>query len=309
MPVLYFHVIFTIPDCLHPIAMANQRLFYNSFFKAAWATISTFARNESNLKTGMTSILHTWGSNMFYHPHLHCIGPGGGVTEKGEWKPFKGCQNKTPFLFPVHALSRVFRAKMLSFLTSALREEHKVISQGIRKKAMETSWVVYSKAPAKGVDQVLEYIGRYAYRVAISNSRIKKISKDGMVTYDYKDYRAGGRHKEMTVSAVDFRHLFSMHILPEKFVRIRHNGLLSPSNRDLIRKIQRQLHSKNTLPLKRTKLSLSQISEARGWDIGLCPCCKCKMEVMEYIEPWTRSYEESGSRSPPTYKQLRLHLV
>ena len=163
----------------------------------------------------MTSILHTWGSNLFYHPHIHCIVTGGGVDKDGVWHSLDGCKGfAKDFLFPVRALSKVFRAKFLAMLTSALKNESECIPQEIRKKCMEKGWVVYSRPPAKGVNQVLEYIGRYAYRVAISNSRIKNYTADGMVTYEWKDYRHNSMHKQNTMHAVEFLHLFSLHILP-----------------------------------------------------------------------------------------------
>jgi hypothetical protein len=299
IPTKYFHVVFTVPDCLHPVAMAHQKEFYNSMFKAAWSTIAKFARSEG-VQPGMTSILHTWGSNMFYHPHLHCIVPGGGLDDTGTWHDFKGSTQKSTFLFPVLALSKVFRAKMLGRLTETLGQEGVVINQDIRKKAMEKPWVVYSRPPAKGVNQVLEYIGRYAYRVAISNSRIKDITPDGMVTYDYKDYRCGGKHKLMTVRATDFLHLFSMHILPPNMVRIRHYGLLSTSNRDKLRSAQTQLHAENVLPKNRKKKTLLQISEEHGWNIGRCSCGETLL-VLRLIP--------SIARSPPCKCCPDIHQI
>ncbi len=247
---------------------------------------------RARLKEGLAKAeLDTWGSNRFYHPHIHCIVTGGGVDKKGVWHHLDGCKGfAKDFLFPVRALSKVFRAKFLSMLTSALKNEKELIPQEIRKKCMGKSWVVYSRPPAKGVNQVLEYIGRYAYRVAISNSRIKNYSPEGMVTYDWKDYRHNFVHKQNTMHAVRFLHLFSMHILPPAFVRIRHYGLLSPSNRDKVRKVQAQLGGK-PVPKMRTKKSYMQICEEKGWEIGLCPHCKCRMRVIEILEP---------SRAPPS---------
>ena len=154
---------------------------------------------------------------------------------------------------------------------------------------MAKGWVVYSRPPAKGVNQVLEYIGRYAYRVAISNSRILDYTSDGMVTYDWKDYKQNGKHKKMNMMAVDFLHLFSLHILPPAFVRIRHFGMLAPSNREKIRKVQVQLGG-TPVPRLRKKKPYLQICEEKGWKIGYCPHCGCKMQIIEILEP---------SRAPP----------
>lgn len=286
--VKYFHVVFTIPDVLHPLAMRHMSLFYSYMFRAAWKTLKAFFEKQG-LQGGMTSILHTWGSNLFYHPHIHCIVTGGGVDENGVWHHLKGCGESKKFLFPVQALSKVFRAKMMAMLTHALKQENVVIPQDVRKTCFSQGWVVFSRPPAKGVSQVLEYIGRYAYRVAISNSRIKDVSADGMVTYDWKDYRNAGRHKTMKMHAVDFLHLFSLHVLPPAFVRIRHYGLLSPSNRDKVRQVQIQLGG-TPVPKERKKKSYMQICEEKGWQIGICPHCRCRMQILEIIEP---------ARAPP----------
>lgn len=293
--VKYFHVVFTIPDCLHRVAMANQALFYNCMFKAAWATLRKFFENKG-LQGGMTSVLHTWGSNLYYHPHIHCIVPGGGVDVDGVWHGLESCK-KSDFLFPVQALSLMFRGKMMSMLTKALAKAGQpAMEQHVRFKCFEKAWVVYSRPPAKGVHQVLEYIGRYAYRVAISNSRIKDVTPDGKVTYDWKDYKHGAVHKDMTVTADNFLHLFSLHILPPGLVRIRHYGLLSPSCRGKLRKAQAQLGA-TPVPKYRTKKPYLQISEEKGWGIGWCKCCGCRMQIVQTFE---------RPRSPP---QTALRLT
>ena len=291
----YFHVVFTIPDCFHPLAMANQAMFYTCMFRTAWATLRKFF-GKQGLQGGMTGILHTWGSNLFYHPHIHCIVTGGGVDRDGIWHPLKGCRGNGNFLFPVHALSKVFRAKMLAALTKELSGTGTLIPQDVRKAAMSKDWVVFSRPPAKGVNQVLEYIGRYAYRVAISNSRIRNVTAQGMVTYDWKDYRNSGKHKEMTMHAKEFLHLFSMHILPPAFVRIRHYGLLSPSNREKVRQVQIQLGG-TPVPKERKKKPYMQICAEKGWNIGICPNCKCPMIIVEVIAP-TRAPPVKSTNSP-----------
>lgn len=288
MPVKYFHVVFTVPACLNSVAMANQRMFYSSMFRAAWRTLDKFFRAKG-LQGGMTAILHTWGSNMSYHPHLHCIVPGGGMGPKGVWHDLDGCKGARQFLFPVQALSPMFRAKLVAMLTKGLKAVGKEIPPGIRKKAFDNAWSVHGKPPAKGVGMVLEYIGRYAYRVAISNSRILNVSPEGMVTYDYKDYRHGAVHKTMTVSAADFLHLLSMHILPSAFVRIRHYGILAPCNREKIRSVQRQLGASTILPERRKKKGWLQICAERRWSVMKCPCCGHDLIIIGTIMP----------RSPP----------
>ena len=289
----YFHVVFTVPDCLHPLAMPNQALFYSTMFRAAWATLRKFFEAQG-LQGGMTAILHTWGSNLHYHPHVHCIVTGGGVDSDGAWHHLKGCKGARDFLFPVQALSKVFRAKFMDMLTRSLKATGESVPQDVRKRCFDKAWVVYSRPPAKGVEQVLEYIGRYAYRVAISNSRILGYTADGMVTYDWKDYRRGGKHGKMTMHAIDFLHLLSLHVLPPAFVRIRHYGLLSPSNRDKLRKAQ-ELLGGTPVPKVRRKKTLAQVCEMTGWDIGVCPCCGCRMDVVEHLDP---------ARAPPLASYL-----
>jgi hypothetical protein len=294
LPVKYFHVVFTLPACLHPVAMAHQSIFYDCMFKAAWATIKAFAEDEG-LLTGMTSILHTWGSNLFYHPHIHCIVPGGGIDKRSVWHHLKGCKH-SEFLFPVAAMSSKFRGRFMSLLTRRLKEDGILIDQAIRKQCFSKAWVINSKPPAKGVNQVLEYIGRYAYRVAITNSRILDVT-DSQISYDYKMYRKGGKHGVMTTEIDSFLNFLSQHILPDRFVRIRHYGFLSPCNREILRSIQQQL-SVPPVPKVRKKKSYLDICIEKGWDIGICKDCNCQRIITRIIKPATRA---------PPFK--RWHMV
>ena len=285
IPVKYFHVVFTVPACLHSIAMAHQREFYDCMFKAAWATVDAFAAKKG-LASGMTAILHTWGSNLFYHPHIHCIVPGGGVDKQGVWHHLKGCKH-SDFLFPVAAMSTKFRGKFMSLLTRRLKEKDIVIEQSVRKHCFAKAWVVNSKPPAKGVGQVLEYIGRYAYRVAITNSRILDVT-DSHISFDYKNYRSGGKHEVTNIRIDDFLTRLSQHILPDRFVRIRHYGILSPCNREKLRCVQRLL---DVLPVPkvRKKKSYLEICYEKGWDIGTCKDCNCQRIIMRIIKPAPRA--------------------
>ncbi len=293
IPVKYFHVVFTVPACLHPVAMAHQSIFYDCMFKAAWATIKAFAEEEG-LLIGMTSILHSWGSNLFYHPHIHCIVPGGGIDKHGVWHHLKGCKH-SDFLFPVAAMSSKFRGRFMSLLTRRLKEDGIVIDQAIRKQCFAKAWVINSRPPAKGVGQILEYIGRYAYRVAITNSRILDVT-GSQISYDYKMYRKGGKHGVMTMEIDSFLNLLSQHILPDRFVRIRHYGFLSPCNREILRSIQLQL-SVPPVPKVRKKKSYLDICIEKGWDIGICKDCNCQRIITRIIKP--------APRAPP-FKLWRL---
>lgn len=219
LPCSYYHVVFTLPEELNGLAISQPQLIYKALFEAAWATLNQFGKTEG-LQLGMIAILHTWGQNLSLHPHLHCIVPGGGLTMQGKWRK-KVRTDK--FLFPVKALSKVFRAKFVTSLRAC-----GITDRDLMEKLFTKNWVVYAKRPFGGPKQVIEYLGRYTHKVAISNHRIKEVT-DQQVRFEYKDYRKGGEKKEMTLANTEFVRRFSMHILPKRFVRIRHYGILSSS--------------------------------------------------------------------------------
>ena len=241
---------------------------------------------KRGLTSGMTAILHSWGSNLFYHPHIHCIVPGGGVDKHGVWHHLKGCK-RSDFLFPVAAMSEKFYGRFMHLITRRLKEKDVIINQEIRRQCKEKHWVVHSKPPAKGVGQVLEYIGRYAYRVAITNSRILDVT-DSHISFDYKNYRSGGKHEVSNIRIDDFLTRLSQHILPDRFVRIRHYGFLSPCNRGILRCIQLQLNVP-PVPKERKKRSYIEICYEKGWDIGICKDCNCQRIIMRIIKPAPRA--------------------
>lgn len=276
LPVPYFHVVFTLPDTLNPLALQHPREVYAALFGAAWETIKTFGLDPKHLgaRTGMISILHTWGQTLSLHPHLHCIVPGGGLTKNGKWKTAK---SKGKYLFPVKAMSCVFRAKYVEKLKGELPTADKSLINALFGK----EWVVYAKRPFGHPKAVLEYLGRYTHKVAISNHRIKSMEK-GKVTFAYKDYRKGAQKLEMNLEAMEFIRRFSMHILPKGFVRIRHYGILSSTSK------------KKTLPGITGQLGASfPAQEPRKLEVfnpHLCP--HCKTETM-------RTIELIPSRGPP----------
>jgi len=240
LPIKYFHVVFTLPSDLNGLALAFPKEVYNALFTSSWQTIQAFSLDEKHLgaETGMTCILHTWGQNLSLHPHLHCIVPSGGLTKKGKWKNSK---SKGKFLFPVKAMSKVFRAKYVAQLRQNLSGINQRIPPTIAKALFEKDWVVYAKKPFGGPKQVIEYLGRYSHKVAISNSRINGIS-DEMVNFSYKDYKENGKRKEMKMRSNEFIRRYSLHILPNKFVRIRHYGILSSrKKKKCINSIRKQL--------------------------------------------------------------------
>ena len=241
LPVPYFHVVFTLPDVLNKTALHEPKMLYDILFESAWETLQTFGKNK-NLQMGMIAVLHTWGQNLSLHPHLHCIVPGGGVDENGAWKNIK---NDGKFLFSVKALSKVFRAKFCEKLKANLKDKFNENQENeyekIRQSLWEKPWVVYAKKPFGSPKSVVEYLGRYTHKIAISNHRIRNIDAEN-VTFDYKDYRQKGLRKQMTLSHEEFIRRFTLHILPKRLVKIRHYGFLSSTwKRKKLKTLQQNL--------------------------------------------------------------------
>ena len=287
LPVRYFHVVFTQPDTVNGLCLQYPAQMYKMLFEASWETIDAFSRDPKHLgaQLGMTSILHTWGQNLSLHPHLHCIIPSGGVTIRQKWKHARG---NGKYLFPVKALSKMFRGKYLEKLKTWLTSEKVPFDSTRMDSLYRKNWVVYAKQPFLGPAQVLEYIGRYTHKVAISNHRIKGIDQ-GKIEFTYKDYRHGDQQKRMTLDANEFLRRFCLHILPPGFVRIRHYGILSCRNKSIIRRLQGV--SPDQTP---QKLSWQDICRKRlSFDPDLCPCCgKGRMVTIERVLP---------SRAPPRF--------
>lgn len=272
LPVAYFHVVFTLPSELNTLCMQYPRIMYASLFDAAWDTINTFSKDEKHLgaTTGMISIMHSWGQQLTLHPHLHCIIPSGGLTQQGKWKQ---CKTKGNYLFPVKALSVVYRAKYIFHLRKHVAEFNSnaekqiVLPADVIDSCFKKQWVVFAKKPFSGVNSVVEYLGRYTHKVAISNRRITEIdSVNNTITFNYKDYKANGVKKQLTLNSMDFVRRFSLHILPKAFVRIRHYGILSSTAKGTSIKVIR-----DQLPSKATKQKQSVV---KVYNPLQCPCCK-----------------------------------
>lgn len=223
LPVPYFHVVFTLPSEVNPLCLFAPKKVYNLLFNTAWSVMKSFAQDAKHLgaKPAMIAVLHTWGQNLALHPHLHCIVPGGGVTQTGKWKT---ARSKGKFLFPVKAMSQVFRARFVADLRKMFPDQSKTFFSSLFNKP----WVVYAKRPFQSPKAVVEYLGRYTHKIAISNHRIRS-TDDSKVTFQYKDYRKGEQKLQMTLSDQEFIRRFSQHILPKGFVRIRHYGFLASS--------------------------------------------------------------------------------
>jgi len=228
LPVTYYHVVFTLPHDLNPWVEAQPRLLYALLFEAAWATLSTFAADPKRLagRLGMTAVLHTWGQALTRHVHLHCLIPGGAIAADGSWHGAR-----STMLFPVRALSRHVRGGFVSRLRAAadagrLERIEPAQVEAILDRLMRTDWVVYAKPCVSGAETVVDYLGRYSHRTALTDGRL--LGFDGeQVQLAYKDYRDGDRRKVMTLDAEELLRRFLLHVLPAGFMRIRHFGFLA----------------------------------------------------------------------------------
>jgi len=240
LDVPYFHVVFTVPDLIASIAFQNQAVVYDILFRAVSETLRTIAADPAHLgaEIGFLAVLHTWGQNLMHHPHLHCLVPGGGIAPDGA--SWIACRPR--FFLPVTVLSRLFRGLFLHYLEKAFAagelkffsaQRHLQEPAAFRRylaPAWNVDWVVYAKRPFAGPAQVLDYVGRYTHRVAISNNRL--VSMDGgKVRFRWKDYRDGNRQKTMTLDGGEFIRRFLIHVLPDGFHRIRYYGFLGNCHR------------------------------------------------------------------------------
>ena len=275
--VKYYHVVFTIPSEIYTVVLQNQEKMYKILFKASSETMQELARDEKYLgaEIGFFSILHTWGQNLMYHPHIHCVVTGGGLTETEKWK-----EKEEKFFIPVKVMSRKFRGKFLSYMK---KEKLKYYGENeyldnpenydnLIQSMYNKEWVVYCKEPFNNAESVIKYLGRYTHRVAISNERIVKV-EDDKVTFKWRDYKDKNRMKEMTITIEEFIRRFLIHILPPKFMKIRYYGILG--NRNKKKKLLKckiltrtKIHKKKELP------TLELLKKVLGKDFNLCPQCK-----------------------------------
>ncbi len=283
LPIKYFHVVFTLPDTLNPLLLKYQKELYDLLFSTAWSVIKSFSADKKYLgdKSAMTSILHTWGQNMSYHPHLHCIVPAGGLDENGKWK---NTRTKGKYLFPIRAMSKVYRARFVAGLRRFAKEKNIILSKELTDKLFVNDWVVYVKRPFGGVSSVVEYLGRYTHRVALSNHRLIDI-KDGRIKLWWKNYKNGGEKEIMDLSSDEFLRRFCMHILLPKFMKIRHYGFLSNrTKKESLAKARKSLDVE--APAKKDKNWKIILSKKYEIDINICP--KCKKGKMKTIQELKR---------------------
>jgi len=302
----YFHVVFTLPEDIAALAYQNKDLVYGILFRATAETLSTIAADPKHLgaEIGFFAVLHTWGQNLLHHPHLHCVVPGGGISPDGtRWLPCR-----PGFFLPVRVLSRLFRRLFLAYLQEAFDAGQLHFFSSLEalhspqdfarylNPIQKQEWVVYAKPPFAGPQQVVDYVGRYTHRVAISNHRLLEI-ENGQVKFHWRDYRDNNQQKTMTLSAEEFIRRFLLHVLPRGFHRIRYYGFLG--NRYRKEKLE---HCRQLLNMTPPNESSSQpqpredyrdrYERLTGRSLRECPVChRGRMIVVKSLP---------GFRSPPT---------
>ncbi|MGZ9112150.1 MAG: IS91 family transposase [Rhodoplanes sp.] len=306
LPVPYYHVVFTLPAPIAAFAYQNKAVVYDLLFRAAAETLLTIAADPRHLgaRIGLTAVLHTWGSALTHHPHLHVIVPGGGLSPDGaRWV---SCRPR--FFLSVRVLSRLFRRLMLDKLAAAGAEgklaffgEHAALANGDAFAAFlaplrRIEWVVYAKRPFAGPAAVLAYLARYTHRVAIANSRLIAVDDAG-VTFRWKDYRAPGRaqYKTMTLAVPEFIRRFLLHVLPAGFHRIRHYGLFaSGQRREAIARARALLDPAQPRSAAAERNVEVKAGEAEAAPARRCPCCGGRMIVIETFERGARPRHQTA---------------
>ena len=278
LPARYFHVVFTLPHELNPLARANKEQVYGLLFRAAAGTLKDFGRDPKHLggSIGFTALLHTWDQQLRSHIHLHCVVPGGALSpDRTRWLPARD-----DYLFPVKALSRLFRGKFIDGLQKSAASgrldlpDQPGALRSLVRALWSHDWVVYCKPPFAGPETVLDYLARYTHRVAISNHRIENVGR-GAVTFRYRDRRHGDVLKRCTVPADEFIRRFLLHVLPKGFQRIRHYGFLAgrAKARDLPQ-CRQLLGLPAPLPEPRERTAQELLFELTGIDLTTCPRCQ-----------------------------------
>jgi len=299
LPIPYFHVVFTLPSELNPLVAMNRKVLYDLLFRSVSETLLELAHNPKHLgaRIGMIGILHTWGQNLMDHPHIHCIVTGGGLSSDGS----RWISCRKGFFLPVRVLSALFRGKFLDLLKKCFTsgdllfpgrinylQEPKTF-ESFRGLLYPKKWVVYCKPPFNGAQGVLQYLGRYTHRIAISNNRILAI-QDGQVSFLWRDYADGNRLKTLTLKADEFIRRFLLHVLPDRFVKIRHFGLLANRNcQDNIALCRKILGDGKTVTKENVRQETwqEQLLRICGIDVTTCPVCqKGRMFRKELLRPY-----------------------
>lgn len=305
-PTAYYHVVFTVPHEFNALTLGNRKQMFKLLFDAASATLLQFSRDPQYLGAtcGITSVLHTWGQDLSFHPHVHCIVSGGGIKDN-QWVEAKRKNEK--FLFPVSAMKLVYKGIFLERLRQliakgSLKTKGIAVEQLI-KKAGYKKWNVYAKSPFGSVASVIEYLGRYTHKTAITKHRIKSITEHS-VTFRYKDYDDNSRTKEMTLSKQEFLRRFEQHFLPHGFVKIRHYGYLqNHGKRARLNAVRKTMQLQPLQPIINIPVAVRML-EQYGKDISLCPKCQqgklvliSALYLTEISTRLKRTFEAPGLRN------------
>jgi hypothetical protein len=302
LPCGYFHLVFTLPHELNPLIHCNKRITLNILFTAVNDTLTTFAKDPQWRlygRLGFIAVLHTWSQTLMDHFHLHCLIPAGVLSfEKDRWIP----ANES-FLFRIESLAKEFKKRYLTYLATAYRNAQLIFpgttadyesAQGFAKlleSLLEATWIAYAKRPCAGPEQVLDYLGRYTHRVAITNNRILSID-NGTVTFTYRDRHDTNNIKPMNLTAEEFIRRFLLHILPRGFMKIRYFGFLAHTNKTQAVALIRKLLGV-TMNVENTKETIPEMMlRLTGTDIICCP--RCKKGKMSIIKKLTRTYYDSS---------------
>jgi len=276
LTVKHYHIIFTVPHELNRIGLSIGRDFYTLMFSAVWHTLRSFGYTHFGVESGAVCVLHTWGQNLSFHPHIHCIVPAAGYSLKGEWINIGQADGK--FLYPVHQLGQTFKGRFLDSLKRRLRKLGCLSGfNGLVQQAYGKKWVAHCEPSLASADHVVKYLGQYTHRVAITNQRILNI-ENGMVTFIAKDYRDNATKKPVTMDGVEFLRRFCMHILPQQFVKIRRYGIYNHTVKRnlLLQFVPEEKPDIDSFVKKRRQPETNQerFKRLTGVDVCLCPVCK-----------------------------------
>jgi Putative transposase/Transposase zinc-binding domain len=294
LPIPYFHVVFTLPHALNPLAQSHPHLIYRLLFQAAASTLLRFGRDPRHLggQLGITAVLHTWGQTLTQHLHVHCVVTGGALAPDGS----RWIAARPGFLFPVRALAQVFRGRYLARLQQAFDRGELHLTGGLAPlgepaafatwlaELRQHTWVVYCKPPFAGPDHVLAYLGRYTHRVALSNDRLLAL-REGRVRFRWRDYADGDRVKVMDLAVDEFLRRFLLHVVPNGFVRIRHFGLLANRRRSAALAQCRTLLAQPPPPIPPPESARTLILRVTGIDIERCLLCQGLLQRRESVAP------------------------
>ena len=279
LQVKYFHVVFTVPHELNALCMKDSAWFYNAMFECVWQTLQGFGYSHYGVESGAICVLHTWGQNLSLHPHIHCLVPAAGLTLKGD---LKRITKQGKYLYPEKMLGGVFRGKLLGKLKRHLKGQKQLSEyQALLDRLWNKPWVVDCEPPFGSPEHIVKYLGQYTQRVAISNQRIKHIDKEG-VSFQMKDYADQSKQKMTHLSGTEFLHRFSLHILPKRFVRIRHFGILSSKIKSDLKPEKLKVD-----PVKET--SQERLKRLTKFDVYQCPYCKKGRMLIVEVLPKIRS--------------------